>query len=338
LRRLTFILVAAGALVLVVVVLALVTPGEVSIDRSIVIDAPPEVIYPYIVQFKKRLTWYPWYLADPDISLQFKGEEGQVGAVAIWEGNSQVGSGEEVITAADENRRVESTIRFSQPFENQVETDFELDPEGDQTKVTWQYRGKLSFPVNIFGLVMDIDDAVGSDFERGLENLKKVCETDAQRRFNGYAVTEVEFPARVYVAFRDKVKFSDTESFLSSRLARLKEAVTTKKIATTGPPTGLFFQWDENDQVTLMAAAVPVASPVDLGEGIEVVEVPRSKALLVIHTGPYEDSTDAHQAIDAYIQKYNLTQVPPVVEEYLVGPAEEPDSAKWVTRIYYLFH
>ncbi len=337
-KRLTLILIAVITLVLIVVALAFVAPGEVSIDRSIVIDAPPEVIYPFIVQFKKRLTWYPWYLADPDISLEFKGEEGHVGAVAIWEGNNQVGAGEEVITAADENRRVESTIQFIQPFESEVETDFELDPEGDQTKVTWQYRGKLNFPINIIGIFMDFEDAVGSDFKRGLENLKKVCENDARHRFNGYQVTEVEFPARVYVAFRDKVKFSDTENFLSTRLNRLQEALNAKKIATTGPPTGLFFQWDEDDQVSLMAAAVPVASPVDLGGGTEVVEVPHSKALLVTHTGPYENSVGAHQAIDAYMQKYQLTQVPPAVEEYLVGPAEEPDSAKWVTRIYYLFH
>ena len=336
-KRFRFVLFALAFVVLAVTALSLVAPGDVSIERSVRIEAPAALIYPYLVEFRKRLAWYPWYLADPDISLQFEGEEGKVGSVAVWEGNSQVGAGREVITAVDENRRVETTVHLSRPFESEVETDFQLDPDGDQTTVTWRYQGKLHFPITIIGLIMSFGDAVGADFERGLADLKTACERDARHRFNGFQVKEVDFPARVYVGVRDRVAFADTEAFLSSRLTQLGETLEGAGISLTGPPTGLFFRWDEEAQVTWMAATFPVAGTVDLGRESAIIEVPQSKALLVTYRGPYEGSADAHLAIDAYMEKYGLTRVPPVIEEYLVGPSEEADPSKWVTRIYYLF-
>jgi effector-binding domain-containing protein len=120
-------------------------------------------------------------------------------------------------------------------------------------------------------------------------------------------------------------------------LTQLRKTLEGKEVSPTGPATGLFFRWDEDAQVTWIAATFPVASAVDLGKDGAIIEVPQSKALLVTYKGPYEGSADAHLAIDSYIEKYALTQVPPVIEEYLAGPSEETDPSKWVTRIYYLF-
>jgi effector-binding domain-containing protein len=82
---------------------------------------------------------------------------------------------------------------------------------------------------------------------------------------------------------------------------------------------------------------VPVPRRFDAEGDREIIEIPRSKALLVTYRGPYGGSAEAHQAIDAYLEKYGLTQVAPAIEEYVVGPTDETDSSKWLTRIYYLF-
>lgn len=43
-------------------------------------------------------------------------------------------------------------------------------------KVKWGFSGKWDYPMNIMGLFMDMDKAVGSDFQTGLENLKRIME------------------------------------------------------------------------------------------------------------------------------------------------------------------
>jgi hypothetical protein len=42
--------------------------------------------------------------------------------------------------------------------------------------VTWGFSGKNKFPFSIMMLFMNMDKAVGKDFEEGLDNLKSILE------------------------------------------------------------------------------------------------------------------------------------------------------------------
>ena len=45
-------------------------------------------------------------------------------------------------------------------------------PAGGTTTVTWRLEGKNGFVGKAFSLVMDMDEMVGSQFEKGLAKLK----------------------------------------------------------------------------------------------------------------------------------------------------------------------
>jgi hypothetical protein len=45
-----------------------------------------------------------------------------------------------------------------------------------QTNVTWGFSGRNKFPFSIFMLFMNMDKAVGKDFEEGLKSLKQQLE------------------------------------------------------------------------------------------------------------------------------------------------------------------
>ena len=83
-----------------------------------------------------------------------------------------------------------------------------------------------------------------------------------------------------------------------------------------------------------MAAAMPVNRPLK-AEGIQTIRVPRGTAYSVDYYGPYDKVGPAHLAIDRYFKENGLTLKPPVIEEYVTDPTKEPDSSKWLTRIYY---
>ncbi len=46
----------------------------------------------------------------------------------------------------------------------------------NQTTVKWGFNGKMDYPFNIFLLMMDMEDMIGKDLEKGLSNLKGVME------------------------------------------------------------------------------------------------------------------------------------------------------------------
>jgi hypothetical protein len=58
--------------------------------------------------------------------------------------------------------------------DNRVE--FTLQPVGKATNVTWQMSGKQPLLAKFMTLFMDCDKMVGSQFEKGLSNLKVIAE------------------------------------------------------------------------------------------------------------------------------------------------------------------
>jgi hypothetical protein len=47
---------------------------------------------------------------------------------------------------------------------------------GDNTKMAWEFEGKMDYPTNLMLLFMDFDGIIGDDFQVGLQNLKKNLE------------------------------------------------------------------------------------------------------------------------------------------------------------------
>lgn len=156
---------------------AFLLPSEVSLERSIVIDAPPKTVYPYVNSFTGFNKWSPWAKIDPETTYEFSGPESGVGARMEWTSeHPNVGSGAQEITSAVIDERVESSLEFEgQPPSKAV---FVLDGRDDgKTEVTWEFHGDMgNNPIGRWmGLAMD--GFLGPDYEKGLQNLKDVVES-----------------------------------------------------------------------------------------------------------------------------------------------------------------
>jgi hypothetical protein len=63
------------------------------------------------------------------------------------------------------------------PFEAHNIVEFTLEPAGDTTNVTWAIHGPMSFMSKVMCLFFDMDSMIGTDFEKGLSDLKATAET-----------------------------------------------------------------------------------------------------------------------------------------------------------------
>ncbi|WP_318344517.1 SRPBCC family protein [Flagellimonas baculiformis] len=164
-------------IVLLILILATIAPKTYNVSRSIEISRPKEVVFAHLKSLKKQNDWSPWAKRDPNMQQKFTGTDGEVGAINYWNGNKQVGEGEQEITKIVEGERVESELRFLKPFKSTSDAYLVTESIGnDRTKVIWGFSGQNKFPMNIMMLFMNMDKAVGKDFEEGLSNLKAILE------------------------------------------------------------------------------------------------------------------------------------------------------------------
>ena len=110
---------------------------------------------------------------------EFRGTDGTPGFVSYWKGEKdEKGEGEQEIKKITENERIETELRFKEPFESKADAYLttEAAPE-NTTKVKWGFVGDMPRPFNLMCLVVDMDKELGKDFEEGLSSLKSILES-----------------------------------------------------------------------------------------------------------------------------------------------------------------
>ncbi|WP_445955289.1 SRPBCC family protein [Yeosuana sp.] len=164
-------------IVVLFVIISFLAPRTYEVSRSIVINKPHFDVFQYLKFIKNQDHWSPWKKKDPDMKQEFYGIDGEVGFIAKWNGNSEVGSGEQEITHIVNNQRIETRLVFFKPWKSESNAFMFVEDLGKmQTKVTWGFSGNVKFPANLFMLFYNMDKTVGKDFEEGLINLKSLLE------------------------------------------------------------------------------------------------------------------------------------------------------------------
>jgi uncharacterized protein YndB with AHSA1/START domain len=168
-------------LVLVVAIAALLLyaatrPNTFRVERSTAIKAPPEKIFAVLNDFHRWRAWSPWEKMDPAMKRSFSGTEAGLGAVYTWDGNDSVGAGRMEITESAAPSRVAMALDFKRPFEGHNTAQFILIPQGATTQVTWVMEGPMPFMAKLMTLFLNMDRAIGGDFDKGLANLKTLTE------------------------------------------------------------------------------------------------------------------------------------------------------------------
>lgn len=173
LKRILFLIAfTVGALAAIVAM----RPSHYRIARSTVIQTSPEGVFPLVNDFRNWSQWSPWEKLDPNMKKTFSGAESGKGSSYSWVGNSDAGEGRMTLEESNPNERIGIKLEFIKPFESVSTTTFQFKPEGQATAVTWEMSGENGFVEKAFGLFMDMDEMVGSDFEKGLAQLKSVAE------------------------------------------------------------------------------------------------------------------------------------------------------------------
>ena len=151
-------------------------PDTFRVQRTTVIEAPPEQIFPFIEDFRKYALWSPYERVDPSMSRRYSGSSRGKGAVYEWNGKGKAGKGRMEIAHASPPLMAVIRLDFARPVATQNIVEFTLRPDGSGTSVSWAMRGANPYIAKLIQLVFNMDRMVGKEFEAGLANLKALAE------------------------------------------------------------------------------------------------------------------------------------------------------------------
>jgi uncharacterized protein YndB with AHSA1/START domain len=170
------ILIGVAAVVVLLIIVVVTRPSAFHVERSIVINAPPERAFVHVNDFHAWAAWSPYEKLDPQMKKTFEGSALGTGAVYGWSGE-KAGEGRMTIERSEQPSLISIRLEFSKPFAATNTATFTFVPTAGGTKVTWAMDGRNAFAAKAASLVMDMDKLVGGDFERGLASLKTLAES-----------------------------------------------------------------------------------------------------------------------------------------------------------------
>ena len=178
LKILKIVLGGLAALVVVVTAVGFLLPREIRVEREVLIDAPPESIYPLIADLEEGWSqWSPWRASKlPGAVYEYSGPKVGLGATQVFRSDDD-GDGKLTIVKADPSRGVEYDLwLMNETFK--LKGSLLCEPKGERTRLVW--TDDIDYGNNpyyrYFGLI--IEGPLGNQLQEGLTELKKTVETD----------------------------------------------------------------------------------------------------------------------------------------------------------------
>ena len=317
------------AILAILVIVAYLLPRTYMVERSIVINADKEIIYDYLCDLNKWEEWTPWSEdMDSTMTMEVTGNC-EVGAMQKWSDES--GDGQLIVTEMVPYQLIKYDLSFYEgKYTSQGTMTIDPQDEGGYL-VTWSDEGDLGYnPMHRYlGLMMD--SQIGTSFQEGLENLKKVCE--AAPPHPNIVITEVESTPALVI--KGSSSFREMGEKMGEDYGRLFEYLERKGIQPAGPAFAIYYVWDEVSQTATFETGVPVPKQIRGKDDIVFTNTPGGKVVQVRHIGPYSDFTNIHNAIHKYIKVNNLEAKGMAMEFYVKDAMMETDTSKYETLIMY---
>ncbi|MCF6288272.1 MAG: SRPBCC family protein [Proteobacteria bacterium] len=175
-RTLRYMVLALLVVFVVIVVVGLLLPSKVHLERNIEIKRDKQTIFRVINSLDNFNQWSPWYDLDINAKYMLAGAESGVGATLSWEGNDKVGTGSTEIIESVQDSYIKTKMLFGKS-DAPVYSKIALQQAGNTTKVTWSFENDFGYNIffRYFGLVLE--DMIAPDYERGLAKLKNYIES-----------------------------------------------------------------------------------------------------------------------------------------------------------------
>jgi uncharacterized protein YndB with AHSA1/START domain len=162
---------AATVLVLLFLLIGMLLPHTYQTAAEVVIDAPPEKVFPYLNRLDRWPEWSQWATnKDSMFAVEYGPQVEGVGAVQTWK--EPRGSGKLWITGSELDQRLEYVVEFGD-FPRMTSR-FELQAVDSGTRLRWSSEGRLPSGPFYGWLKMAFVNGMKSQYQQALIKLDAV--------------------------------------------------------------------------------------------------------------------------------------------------------------------
>ncbi len=315
--------------------------GNYDVARSKEFNAPAEVIYDQVKDYKTWKEWGPWMDEDDQLEITYAEKSEGEGASYSWK-SEQMGDGSMKTVKVIPNKEIDQKITFNTPIgdsESDVYWRFEPSETEGKTKVTWGMKGKHSFMEKVIMAFQseDFETSLGDMYAKGLSNL----ETEVEDAMNAYEITVdgiTRHGGGFYMYNTTSSRMSEIGANMGAMLGQISRFMNENNINASGMPFTIYNNVDKANGTVIFSSAIPVAAEVITPPGSPVLcsYMAPVDALKTTLRGKYDNLGEAYDKAEAYLNENNLVSDPSrnMFEIYANDPGEVPNPANWVTEIY----
>ncbi|HEX3845905.1 MAG TPA: SRPBCC family protein [Steroidobacteraceae bacterium] len=311
------------AVAVIFLVVGMLLPRKVHVQRTAEIARPASMVFATVDSFRLFPKWSPWQDLDPNMHQATAGPREGVGAKLVWSGNDKVGTGAQVITAAEPDRSVSSDLDFGRM--GIAKSALLLAPSGGSTRVTWSLDTDMGAgPVGRwFGLMMD--RMIGKDFDAGLRKLKTLVEGMPNVDIAGFDPVPVDMTAGPILVVSETAPLDSPEigKAYADAYVKIGKFMAKNKLHAAGAPLGI--DGDIANGSFSFQAGMPIdRADVADADGVRIAQSYQGKALKATHVGPYNTLTGTYDAFRAYVAAHDYTPAASPISWYIDDPAKTP--------------
>ncbi len=150
---------------------SLLLPATQRVERSLMIEQPPDRIWELLEDPTAWNRWSPYYARDPDMKINYTGAPRGMGARWHWDSASE-GSGTVSIIGASVPRQLDLIV--VRDLLGTALCQFILEPVNSGTKLTWKIEVDATWNPILRWLGLGMERWIAPDFERGLDNIREL--------------------------------------------------------------------------------------------------------------------------------------------------------------------
>ncbi|WP_378177197.1 GyrI-like domain-containing protein [Aquimarina sp. SS2-1] len=316
------------------------TDGTFQVEESRVIDAPDELLFNTINEYKTWEKWGPWMDDSDDMILEYGNQTSGKGASYSWKSETQ-GDGSMKTVKLAPFTSIDQTITFITPMgESKSEIYWEFEKlEDKKTKVTWGMKGEQSFMEKAFWMTQDstLSQSIRPMYAEGLEKLDAfVNEKMKEYSVNVDGVTEHRGGFYMYMATASPI--SEISEKMGQMLPAVMSYIRRNNLPQTGMPLTIYNDYNEEQGTAIYSTGIPVRNEVVTPADSNILcgSLPQQKVVKITLKGDYVNLKEAWDKGYKYIKDNGMEANPtsPAFEVYRTDPSIQPNPAEWITEIY----
>lgn len=301
-------------------------PSKMVVDRSVTINAPIEEVFKQVNDFKNWDNWSPWHQMDTSMEITYFGKESGLGSGYEWSStNEKIGSGKaEIINSVANDSIVVKLYLKDSPALNR----FKLSQTDSGIVLSWCYTSEIGYNPFARFTVSIAEGIVAKKIDYGLQLLKENLKTTPK-----FSCKKVELLERNYVSVKVTCLNSDIKKEMGQAYTNLMVFIEQSNVEMIGYPLCFYHNYDV--QSTTFEAAIPISKKIEGSDDIMVKTLPKGDYVTTAYNGSYDKIQVAYQALTQWMTDNKIEAQGMPFDEYVTNPAEEKDTTKWITNIYY---